>query len=202
MLKKKFNPHYNELNQPATYKTPRTIFKIVIDPNEQLSAVIADRMLRTVTIKDVKKKIHKFRKLNIEKSNLAKIESKMYDLFACESKQTKEKLLITGTTHQSIIKDSRAYRVRCCDDIHDEINELKDFWEPPADKTKMGRLNLANEPRFYASKFPDIAIEECKIVDDKKFLLTRYIATKKLNLINLSKSASSKRLQKYRLKAF
>lgn len=183
MFKKKFEGHIgNSYLSSAFYQR---LGEIELKTDDALPPFLMDMICAKIDIKALRKKIEKFRRINFKLASISKIEEEIFKVFSAS--EQKKSFGICSTIYQTLNPESVAYRVRPCKDIHSEIKTVDDFWAPPAKSTKMGRLNLDKKPRFYASKFPDIAIDECNIIDDSQFLLTRYEFIKPVKLAYVSK---------------
>lgn len=72
-------------------------------------------------------------------------------------------------------KKDKLYRTRAINPCSiDKIMDEKEFWEPPSQYVKYGRLNLPNESKLYVSyKDPELAIKENSEIKDY-FILIEY----------------------------
>jgi hypothetical protein len=79
-------------------------------------------------------------------------------------------------------KPYRLWRIRPCSDLKTEIGE---FWEPPKEKTRLGRCNIEEEPVLYVSENAVTPFEEIKIKPFDTFYLIEYSAKEYFYFANI-----------------
>lgn len=96
-----------------------------------------------------------------------------------ETRCSKRHVVIGTLTTESIL-----YRARKIAEIPSPLN-ISDFWEPPKERSKRGRLNSLGQQFLYISDSREAACDEIKLKRDDLYITTIYESVDQLNMVEI-----------------
>ncbi|MES9996615.1 hypothetical protein [Desulfovibrio aminophilus] len=156
--------------------------------------------LKKIEKKELARRIDAFLSIDIKSLSDEEIRKLIYDTFSI-SREDGSNYFILLPESGYYKKGTIFYRVRKSKTHiypNDEFASVNDFWEPPAEKTKYGRINKDNEPLLYTTPaVPYIAAAETGVRKNDFFYLIVYDA---VDDIHVSKIGCDIDYKKYNIK--